>query len=217
MPTIAPKSESKPRVLPPQGTHIARVIRFIELGTQKVEWKGEEKEQYKIWLDFELVDKTHVFKEGEEPKPFVVGSKLTFSMGSKANLRKIVEGIIGVGLLDHEAEAFDIEQLLGKACLVNIKNVTKNDKTYTNIETTTPLMEGMTAKEAFNPITKLTFTSWSKEIFESLPNFLKDQITASPQFNRMNNPKPIKEAKPDLTPANPTEEDEGINISDIPF
>lgn len=217
MATIAPKQESKPRVLPPQGTHIARVIRLIELGTQKVEWKGEEKEQYKIWLDFELVDKTHVFKEGEDPKPFVVGSKLTFSMGSKANLRKIVEGIIGVSLLDHEAEAFDIEQLLGKACLVNIKNVTKNDKTYTNIETTTPLMEGMTAREAFNPITKLTFTSWSEEIFESLPNFLKDQITASPQFKRMKNPKPVQKAKPDLTPNNPSEEDEGINISDIPF
>lgn len=214
MPTIAPKSELKPRVLPPQGTHIARVIRFIELGTQKVEWMGEEKKQYKIWLDFELVDKTHVFKEGEEPKPFVVGSKLTFSMGSKANLRKIVEGIIGVSLLDHEAEAFDIEQLLGKACLVNIKNVTKNDKTYTNIDTTTPLMEGMIAKEAFNPITKLSFTSWNDELFTNLPSFLKDAITTSPEYDRMKNPKPVKPAKEIPVVEYPSD---GINIDDIPF
>lgn len=214
MPTTAPKSESKPRVLPPQGTHIARVIRFIELGTQKVEWQGQEKEQYKIWLDFELVDKTHVFKEGEEPKPFVVGSKLTFSMGSKANLRKIVEGIIGVGLLDHEAEAFDIEQLLGKACLVNIKNVTKNDKTYTNIDTTTPLMEGMVAKEAFNPITKLSFGEWNQELFDSLPNFLKEAITVSPEYNRMKNPKEVKPKKDALVVEYPSD---GINVADIPF
>jgi hypothetical protein len=178
---------------------------------------GEVKKQYKIWLDFELVDKTHVFKEGEEPKPFVVGSKLTFSMGSKANLRKIVEGIIGVTLLDHEAEAFDIEQLLGKACLVNIKNTTKGDKTYTNIETTTPLMEGMVAKEAFNPITKLSFGEWNQGLFDSLPNFLKDIIQASPEYDRMKNPKPVKPKKEEVVVEYPTAGDEGIDIDNIGF
>lgn len=182
MTLIPPKSQSN-RVLAPEGTHLARITRIIELGVQESEWMGEKKRLYKIWLDFELLEETHVFKEGEEAKPFVVGSKYTFSMGSKANLRKIVEGIIGKTLLDHEAEGFNIEQILNEPCLVNVKRTVKGDKTYTNIETTAPLMKGMTAKEAYNPIQKLTFQDWDKEIFESLPQFLKDQITASPEYD----------------------------------
>lgn len=220
MPLTPPKSQSN-RVLAPEGTHIARVTKLIELGTQESEWMGEKKRLYKIWLDFELLEETHSFKEGEEAKPFVVGSKYTFSMGSKANLRKIVEGIIGKTLLDHEAEGFDIEQILNEPCLINVKRTVKGDKTYTNIETTAPLMKGMVAKEAYNPIQKLTFEQWSKDLFESLPNFLKEQITTSPEYDTYVLNKMSDEDKDYIQKVrgafNSKVDESSIDVSEIPF
>ena len=62
MPTIA-KVQNTPRTLPPEGTHIARVIGLINIGTIKEEYMGELKEQQKIRLTFELPEELHVFKE----------------------------------------------------------------------------------------------------------------------------------------------------------
>ena len=105
----APKTQ---RILPPEGTHIARCVRIIHIGTIKEEYMGEMKDMNKIDLTFELVDETYLFKEGEDAKPFVVSKEYTLSMGEKANLRKLVEGIIGKSMVQGEADMFDIESLL---------------------------------------------------------------------------------------------------------
>ncbi len=221
----APKSEQTNRVLAPEGTHIARVVRLIQLGTEEFEWQGQKKSASKVWFDFELLEETHIFKEGEDPKPFVVGSKYTLSMAPKANLRKIVEGIIGASLNDAEADSFDIEQILGKACLANIKYNKKGDKTFVNIETTAPLMKGMVAKESFSPVVKLTFDNWNETLFTNLPKFLKEAIEKSPEYSKkgqvvINTPEVKAE---DINyPNEPrtsseTAEGDSINIEDIPF
>ena len=208
----APVQEKAQRVLAPQGTHVARIVRLIDIGTIPTEWQGEARMTHKIWLDFELVDETYKFKDGEDEKPFVLGRKYTFSMSEKASLRKIIEGIIGASLLEQEAVAFDVEQIVGKACLVNIKHNQVGDKTYANIETAAPLMKGQKAKEAFNPIVTLTYENWDEDTFTSLPDFIKEMIESSKEYKRMKSPVPLnKNATPLEYP-----KDE-INPEDIPF
>lgn len=178
-----PKSESK-FTLTPSGTHIARLISIVQIGKIEVTWQGQVKNLEKIRLTFELVDELHVFEEGKDAIPFIISGEFTLSMGSKTNLRPLVEGMLGVALLDSEADAFDVEELLGKPCLLTVKHETKGDRTYANIASAVPLMKGQVARDAYNPITLLTYNNWSQDLFNKLPQFVKDKMMSSEQYKK---------------------------------
>ena len=178
----APQSNT-PRILINEGTHIARCIELIHIGTVQGQYMGEQKIFNKIRLKFELPEETHVFKEGEEAKPLVISQEFTLSMGKKSNLRPIVEGIIGAGLTDEEAYNFDHEQLVGMACLVNIKHgKTAKGNEYAKIASTSGLMKGQSCKPPFNPMKILTYDKWDEEYFQKLPDFIKDTMKASAEY-----------------------------------
>lgn len=182
----APRPSNKDKVLIPEGTHPARVIGFIHVGTANDTYMGEVKKFNKIRLTFEFPEEVHVFKEGEEAKPLVHSQEFTFSMGKKSNLRPIVEGIIGTTLDDEEAYNFNFASLLGIPCLVSIKHgKTQKGAVYAKIGGTSKLMKGQIVKEAKNPITILTYQKWDEKLFQSLPQFLKDKITATDEYKAM--------------------------------
>lgn len=182
MATVANRPKSNQEVIP-QGTHIAILYQIIHLGTQKMEWKGDVKEMYKIRLTFELPFKKKEF--GGELKPFVISKEVTLSMGQKSTLRKLVEGMIGSLLSDEEAYGFDIETLLGKACLIRVVHQTSSDGgVYSILESISPIMEGQTIPEQFNKSAVLSFDVWNKEMFEKLPDFIKNKITTSPEYSK---------------------------------
>lgn len=183
MPLIAPKAV---RILPPEGTHIARLIRILHIGTIFEEYMGEEKEMNKIDFTFELPEETRVFKDGEDAKPFVISKEYTFSMGEKANLRKLVEGIVGKSMVQGEADLFDVEGLLNSTCLITIKHkISKAGNPRAEIASASPLMKGQEAKGAFNEPKLLTYTSWDEAYFESLPEFIQEKITNSAEYKAM--------------------------------
>lgn len=185
MPTFAPKVK---RILPPTGTFIARCVRLIHIGTIEEDYLGEMKELNKMNITFELVDKLTTFKDGEDAKPFVVSQDYTLSLGDKSNLKKIVEGIIGRTLETKEKDTFDVESLLNKECLVTIKHKTsKAGNERAEIASTSPLMEGQVAKKSYNEPKLLTFTNWDEAYFESLPDFLKEKIASSAEYQQMKN------------------------------
>lgn len=186
----APKTQMT-RTLVSEGTHPARVIGFIHMGTAEDTYMGEVKKYNKIRLTFEFPEETHVFKEGEDAKPLIHSQEYSFSMGKKSNLRPIVEGIIGTTLDDEEAYSFNFASLLNIPCLVSIKHgKSQKGATYVKIGGTSKLMKGQTVKEAYNPITILTFQKWNEEYFQSLPDFIKDKIKQSDEYKAM---KGIKE------------------------
>jgi hypothetical protein len=47
-------------------------------------------------------------------------------MGAKGNLRPFIEGFIGTKLHDDEAYNFNLEDLLGDACLLNVVHTGKD-------------------------------------------------------------------------------------------
>lgn len=181
MPTYAqpPKKTFTPV---PAGTHIARLFSIIHIGTTGYEYMGEWKESYKVRLTFELPLKTKVFNEEKGEQPMVISEEYGLTMGSKSKLRKVVEGIIGTTLIDKEAYAFDIEDLLGEPCLIRVVHKTKGDKTFANIESTSPLMEGQECPPQVNPDFVLSYADWNQEKFDSLPEFIKDKIRATGEY-----------------------------------
>lgn len=130
----------------PAGNHLAHLYQIIHIGTRPDEYQGQPRDSDKLRLTFELTDERKEFKEGEGEKPFSISQEYTFSMGEKANLRKTVEGLLGTALQDDEAAAFELEDLLGKPCLLNVVHAeAQNGKTYARIKGASPLPKGMTA------------------------------------------------------------------------
>ena len=120
MPTISPKN-TKPRIMPEPDTYIARVVKFILIGTViEKNFKGIDEAMTKVRITFELPDCLHVFKEGEAAKPLVHEQDYTLSMFKKSNLRKLVQAVIGVDLTDEEADGFDTEKILNGTCLISL-------------------------------------------------------------------------------------------------
>jgi len=164
-----------------EGNYIATVYRIIYLGTVETEYMGEKKNVFQVDITWELNNEMKVWKEGEEAKPVVVSKTYTLSLGSKSNLRPIVEGIVG-GMSDAEAVNFDVDSILGKSCLLNITHgVADNGKEYLKLQTS-KLMKGMEAPKGFNEQKILTYENWDEEMYQSLPEWLRTKIASTPEF-----------------------------------
>jgi hypothetical protein len=182
MATKAPQSQSdfKPT---PQGTHVARCFQFIHIGTVKETIKGVEQEMNKIRLVFELPQELR-----DDGKPFTIGADYTLSMSPKANLKKFVDGMLGKSLDKQESGDFDVESLVGKACLLNVihKQSQSTGNTYAQIAGSTPLVKGMECPDQVNPSLVFNYSdNYNAETLESLPDFIKDKIKSSAEFNSL--------------------------------
>jgi hypothetical protein len=61
MPKVQENQEFQ-RELVPAGSHFVRLVQIIDLGTQTIVWKEEEKQQRKIMLTFELPEEKYEFE-----------------------------------------------------------------------------------------------------------------------------------------------------------
>lgn len=187
---IIAKNNSQQRELIPAGTYVARCYSMIEIGTIKEEYKGKPKTSYKVRLGWELPTEKRVFKEERGEEPMSISKTYTLSMGEKANLRKDLESWRGKAFTEEEANGFDITVLLGKPCMLNIIHKTNKEgtKTREQIAGITTLLKGYDMPAAINPIRRLEFDAWNQDVFESLPDFLQDEIRSTPEYAQMKEP-----------------------------
>lgn len=219
MATTAPRPERTK--IPPiaAGTHAAIMYKILKIGTVPEEYQGVAKNLQKVYLTFELPNETYVFKEEDGPMPRVISKEFTLSMGEKANLRKFVEGIIGVNLTDDEAYSFDIETLIGKPFLLSVvhKKSTKGD-IYANITNSAPLMKGMAVPPQTNETDIMGYDNWDQEKFDKLPDFLKEKMMTSMEYKLMMERKNGKvQDEVEKFDVNTIKYPEDDSVGDIPF
>lgn len=226
MPTLAPKPEVT-RTIAPAGTHVARVFKFMNLGTRRQEYQGKPKDydDTLVNISWELSNELNEFEvENKETgqketvtKPFAVSREFTLSMGPKSNLRPIVEGIIGTTLSDDEAYNFDLESLVGMACLVTVAHKKSKDgeRTYAKVVSTAPLVKGMEAPAAINTPKIFDVNVAPLEEIADMPEWLREKIEVSHEYKArvksLSNKVALKEFD---KPEYPTDD---IDPSDIPF
>jgi hypothetical protein len=181
----APKSNksSKPQVLIPAGTHLAVLYSIVDLGTQENKSDPKKGPMRVVMLTWEFPKKRADF-DGQS-RPLVLNKQMAFSMYKKAGLRKIVEAMTGKTLSNKDADEFDLETILGTGCVVSVKHVQSNDgtKTYNNFVSCGTLMEGMTAPKPENKTVIYSVDDGNNDVFESLPNWIKQKIQASPEWS----------------------------------
>lgn len=181
----APKSNKldKPQVLIPAGTHLAVLYSIIDLGTQENKFDPSKGPKRIVRLTWELPKKRADF-DGVS-KPLVLSKGMSFSMFEMANLRKIVEAMIGEALSDKAADDFDFNKIIGAGCLISVKHTKSPDgtKTYNSYAGCAPLMEGMTVPKPENKTVIYSVEEGENAVFASLPDWIKEKIKASPEWS----------------------------------
>lgn len=121
----------------PAGVHQAVCVDIVDLGLLKVTFGGKEKEQHKISIRWQIAENMDI------GKPFLVQKRYTLSLHEKATLRKDLESWRGRAFTDAESDGFDVENVLGANCLLNVTHAKKGESTYANVVAIMPLPKGM--------------------------------------------------------------------------
>lgn len=175
----------------PAGAYLARCYQMIEIGTVKEMVMGQEKTLTKVRIGWELPTETKVFDEAKGAQPLVISKEFTLSMNEKSSLRKTLASWRGKDFSEEEAKCFDITKLLGVACMLNIidKPSAKDPSViYNEIGSISPMIKGMVCPQQVNPTFVLSYDNFEVEKFNSLPDFIKDKMKGSEQFQKLQSP-----------------------------
>ena len=196
----------------PQKVHHGICVAVIDLGTHLNPTFG--KKVHKVLITWELPNERIIIEKesGPENLPRWISAKYTLSLHEKANLRKLLESWRGKGFTMKELEGFDLKNILTVNCMVQVIHNTKDDKTYANVSTVIPLMEGMEKKEAENPYLYFSFEE-DFDIPEGVPDWVVDIIKDSDEWKKQFSPKGSGSSQEEQSPFDGPEPDE----DQIPF
>lgn len=206
-------------VIPP-GVYPARIVQVIDMGLQAQRpYKGAEKKPAnEIMLTYELVDCFMVDKDGKEleDKPRWVSETLPLYNVEFADKAKCTQRYKAVDATN--AFGGDFSKLVDIPINVALVHNVQGEKTYVNIASIAP----MRAKDADkcealkNPAKVFDLDAPDVELFNSLPDWIKDKIKGNLNFNGSalqaalnGKPAPVKEEKP--VEAAPVEAAEGAD------
>ena len=191
----------------PAGMHLARCYRIIDLGTQKSEYMGQTKYLHKIMLGWEIhgTDDSGKPLLMQDKRPFGIFKNYTLSWSEKANLRLDLQSWRGRPFTQEEMRKFDLKNVLGAFCMLNIIETNKDDKTYTNVNGVTPVpaiikQSGM--PEGVNKLELFNLQEPDMAMFETFSDNLKNKIKSSPEWQRTQSSQETTPAgRPASTPA----------------
>lgn len=169
------------------GSYPARIYQMIHLGTIEG-FQGMM--QNKVRIGFELPTEMMVFDPAKGEQPRVISKDYTLSFNEKATLTGVIKACDPKALkLDDDGmmEEFDVEQLIGKSLLITIANKPKKDGSgnYAFIDNCTSLPKGMICANAINPVQVLSYDNWNEEVFEKLPDFIREKMEGSVEYKQM--------------------------------
>lgn len=171
------------------GPYPGRVAQIIDFGLQpRKPFKGKEKSPaYTIYMTYELVDEFMVDEDGEvdEDKPRWISERLPLFSLEVENAKSTKR----YNSLDPEGEFDgDFSYLAGLPCSVNVvQNVVDNhgsSKVYNNIASISPARKKdlSTFPELKKEPVVFTLDNPDLEVFESLPDWMKEVITGNLEF-----------------------------------
>ena len=174
----------------PTGVHVARCFGLIDLGTQTVEFKGEKKQQHKIQLQWEVLGEDEAGVEmtndvnGKE-MPLTISKRYTLSLNDKAALRRDLEAWRGKPFTADELKAFDVSKLLGAYCMLNIvEQEGGNGKTYSNIQSITPLPRELAKHKpaGVHELRQFDIDAPDMAVFDTMHEKLQEVIRSSAEW-----------------------------------
>lgn len=169
----------------PIGTHMARCVKLIDIGTQKGDYQGQVNFKRQIIVGWELCNE--LMQTGEYAgQPFTLSKFYTASLSEKATLRQHLKNWRGRDFTDEELKAFDLKNILGKPCMLSVIPKEKDGKSI--IGGVMALPKGMQVPEAVNPLVYFSLDAFDQFTFDKLSDGYKKMITVSPEYQQTTNP-----------------------------
>ena len=185
------KDRAKPKLPPVEpGVYMAVCIGCIDLGEQYSEkFKNYSNKVMFIW---ELPGET-VEVDGEQ-KPRQLSKEFTVSSSEKSHLRKFIESWNSRSYSEEDFLEFDLFDQLGKPCQLNV--VLNASKEYSNVDNLMPIPKGFPAPVSTTEQIRWDMEAWDDEVFEKIPEWIREKIKKSTQYQQSHLPETTVEVKP---------------------
>jgi hypothetical protein len=173
--------EEKPHELPPPGVHTAVCIKVVDLGTQT----GKFGPKHQLYIQWELPD-----ERASDGRPFVLGRFYNYSSNPKATLRQDIQGWLGRTLTAADFGKFDLSRLVTTTCTLGIQHQEREGVPRANIGSVLKASKGCPARlSPSNPTAVLSLDDrpFDYSCYGSLPDWLKELIARSPEYQRATN------------------------------
>ena len=162
----------------PTGSHVARAIQIIDLGTQENEFQGEKSHRHQLLMIWELPNE--MLEIDGLQKPFTVSKFYTASLHEKASLRHDLEAWRGREFTANELAGFDLRNVLTKPCMVSV--VEKNGRS--KVASVSALPRGMECPPQFNEEVFFSLEEFNQHQFDALPEGIQKIIMKSPEYGQ---------------------------------
>lgn len=161
-----------------EGSYAAVCYMLADLGMQYNKQYGNSSR--KVIIGWEIADE-FVEVDGEK-KPRVFSARYTASLNEKAILRRDLAAWRGKEFTDAELAEFDLRNIVGAPCLIQIIHKENSGKTYANLASIMKLPKGM-------PVPKMTLDPIVYDIDESpledadkLPEWISKMVKESETY-----------------------------------
>lgn len=180
--TSAAKEQLKP------GTYTARIYQILDLGTQKSVFQGQETFKRKFRISFETPTQKTIFNEEKGEQPFSLSMEVNYLLTDQNSATQSWLTKIFTAVHNTNGKGRSIFDLLGGLLTIQVE---QNEKGYSNITGVSPLHSEIDRNDKrLKPINEQKELYLDPEVFgdeemqliNSLPNFIKDKINASPEF-----------------------------------
>lgn len=162
-----------------EGLHPAVCIGVYDIGLQYEE--KFQKSSEKVIFTWEILDET-IELDGKEERR-TISKTFTKSFFERSNLRKMLKSWRGREFTAEELKAFDLRNVLGAACQLQITHSNNNDRIYANIDSVVSYPKNMpkpqpnTLPVAFD----LDVDTWEADM-ELLPEWVQERIKQSTTY-----------------------------------
>lgn len=174
---IIAKESGSQRELLPAGNVQAVCYGVIELGHRD----GNYGVKHEAAVLFETPSLRYEDEDGKD-KPRGINNFYLISLHEKSNMGKDLASWRGKAFTPKEKEGFDITNLIGANCLLNIVHVPKADKSMKDkIASISPLMQGMAKLNPENTLVNYSFSD-NGFAFDGVPDWAVKMIKKSEEF-----------------------------------
>lgn len=165
----------------PAGTHLARCVGVISLGTQDSN-SPKFKPSFKVMLVWELPDE--LIPDGSVA--MTVNREYACFLSDRANLRHDLESWRGRPFTPQELDGFDVVNVLDHPCMVAVIHKTSAKKSvYAQVTGVMQLPKGVTPKPRVNELVRYEIEQGRDTTFASLPQWIQTKIAACHEWRQL--------------------------------
>ena len=173
-------SESGAKEFPilPEGSYAAICNMLIDLGMQYNEaYKNSSR---KVLIGWELPEER--IEINGESVPRTINQRYTASLNEKSILRRDLAAWRGRDFNAAELEEFNLRNIVGAPCLLQVIHREYNGKKYANVASIMSLPKGMTKPQPFEPPLVYDIDEDDPKMVDNFPAWIKETIQKSESY-----------------------------------